>query len=76
MADDFEYRFSSKIWLPEIALYDFGRRYYSPELGRFISKDPIGIGGGLTYIRTPEIRRLIDMICLVWMKIKQTYLNI
>ncbi|MDR3150505.1 MAG: RHS repeat-associated core domain-containing protein, partial [Candidatus Peribacteria bacterium] len=27
----------------EIALYYFNARYYSPELGRFISRDPIGI---------------------------------
>jgi RHS repeat-associated protein len=27
----------------EIGLYYFNARYYSPELGRFISRDPVGI---------------------------------
>ncbi|MDR2640647.1 MAG: RHS repeat-associated core domain-containing protein [Candidatus Peribacteria bacterium] len=26
-----------------MALYYFNARYYSPELGRFVSRDPIGI---------------------------------
>jgi RHS repeat-associated protein len=35
-------------------LYYYRARYYSPQLGRFISEDPIGIGGGsnfYTYVR-------------------------
>ena len=27
-------------------LYYYRARYYSPELQRFISRDPIGLGGG------------------------------
>jgi RHS repeat-associated protein len=31
------------------ALYYYRARYYSPQLGRFISEDPIGLGGGTNY---------------------------
>jgi len=54
MADDFVFRFSTKYFDSEIhaaqggtGLYYYGYRYYSPELGRWLSKDPIGISGGL-----------------------------
>ncbi|HXA47237.1 MAG TPA: RHS repeat-associated core domain-containing protein, partial [Burkholderiaceae bacterium] len=30
-------------------LYYYRARYYSPQLGRFISEDPIGLGGGTNY---------------------------
>src|SRR5271155_3024304 len=30
----------------EDGLYFFRSRYYAPELGRFISRDPAGLGGG------------------------------
>ena len=30
-------------------LYYYRARYYSPQLGRFIAEDPIGIGGGTNY---------------------------
>ncbi len=32
---------------PFIGLYYYGYRYYSPELGRWLSRDPIGEDGGL-----------------------------
>jgi len=32
---------------PKSALYYYGYRYYSAELGRWINRDPIGIAGGL-----------------------------
>ncbi len=33
----------------ESGLYYYRARYYDPELGRFISEDPIGFGGGINY---------------------------
>jgi RHS repeat-associated protein len=46
MADDFSYRFSTKPYDAETELYYYGYRYYSPELGRWMSRDPIEEGDG------------------------------
>ncbi|WP_339132906.1 MAG: RHS repeat-associated core domain-containing protein [Candidatus Electrothrix sp. GW3-4] len=41
------FRFSSKYADGVTGLYYYGYRYYSPELGRWLSRDPIGEDGGL-----------------------------
>ncbi len=41
MADFFPHRFSTKYYDAETDLYYYGYRYYSPSLGRWISRDPI-----------------------------------
>ena len=46
MSGDFNYRFSSEHLDIETGLVYYIRRYYSPEIGRWISKDPIGERGG------------------------------
>jgi len=40
-ADANPFRFSSKYWDGETGFYYYGYRYYSLELGRFISRDPL-----------------------------------
>jgi len=40
-------RFQSRPYDAETGLYYFRARYYDPELGRFISEDPIGLDGGV-----------------------------
>lgn len=40
------WRFSSKRFDPESGLIYFGNRYYDPSIGRFITRDPIGIEDG------------------------------
>lgn len=40
------WRFSSKRVDPETGLVFFGRRYYAPELGRWITQDPMGFQAG------------------------------
>ncbi|NCC92785.1 MAG: hypothetical protein EOM10_05825, partial [Opitutae bacterium] len=40
-ADANPFRFSSKYWDGETGFYYYGFRFYSPELGRFISRDPV-----------------------------------
>jgi RHS repeat-associated protein len=47
MVNDFHFWFSSKYLDQETGLYYYGYRYYSPELGRWPSRDPIGEVGGL-----------------------------
>ena len=42
MADSFRHRFSTKPWIAAFGVYDFGERLYSPELRRWLSRDPIG----------------------------------
>ena len=41
------YRFSTKELHASSGLYDYGYRFYSPGLGRWINRDPIGEAGGL-----------------------------
>lgn len=41
------FRFSTKFTDNETGLVYYGRRFYSPSLGRFINRDPIGEQGGL-----------------------------
>ena len=31
-------------WLPELGMYHYKARIYSPTLGRFLQTDPIGYG--------------------------------
>ena len=45
LASENPFKFSTKYWDLESGLYYYGYRYYGPELGRFISRDPIGENG-------------------------------
>jgi len=40
-------RFKARWWDEDTELYDFRSRWYDPDIGRFISEDPIGIAGGI-----------------------------
>lgn len=40
------FRFSTNYYDAETGLYYYGYRYYNPQLGRFINRDPIGFAGG------------------------------
>jgi RHS repeat-associated protein len=44
--DGVKYAFTGREWDHETGLYYYRARYYDPELGRFISEDPIGLAGG------------------------------
>ena len=46
-ADENAFRFSSKYYDSETDLYYYGYRYYSPEIGRWISRDPVDEEGGI-----------------------------
>jgi RHS repeat-associated protein len=47
MANDNPFRFSTKYQDDETGLVYFGFRFYSPQLGRWINRDPISEPGGL-----------------------------
>ena len=41
------YRFQGREWSAATGLINFRMRWYDPVTGRWVSKDPIGLGGGL-----------------------------
>ncbi|MBR4249383.1 MAG: RHS repeat protein, partial [Verrucomicrobia bacterium] len=47
MAGSNPIRFSTKYYDTEARLYYYGYRYYSPDMGRWLSRDPIEEQGGL-----------------------------
>ena len=47
LAGTFRFRFSTKYHDPETGLCYYGGRFYSPELGRWLNRDPVGERGGL-----------------------------
>ena len=47
MADAFVFRFSTKYFDAETGLYYYGCRFYSPDLMRWINRDPIEEAGGV-----------------------------
>jgi RHS repeat-associated protein len=55
-AEAFANRFSSKYFDAETGLYYYGYRYFSTELGRWITRDPLGFG-----IRALKITDLLNL---------------
>lgn len=46
-AGEGRFQYTGQAWLPELGLYHYKARAYSPVLGRFMQPDPIGYGDGL-----------------------------
>jgi RHS repeat-associated protein len=42
-------QYTGQLWLPEVGLYHYKARAYSPTLGRFLQTDPIGYDDGLNW---------------------------
>ena len=40
------FQYTGQMWLPELGVYNYKARIYSPTLGRFLQTDPIGYGDG------------------------------
>lgn len=40
------FQYTGQVWLPELGMYYYKARMYSPTLGRFMQTDPIGYGDG------------------------------
>jgi len=43
------FQYTGQAWLPELGLFYFKARMYSPTLGRFMQTDPSGYGDGLNW---------------------------
>jgi RHS repeat-associated protein len=41
------FQYTAQAWLPELGMYHYKARLYSPTLGRFLQTDPIGVEGGI-----------------------------
>lgn len=41
------FQYTGQAWLPELGMYHYKARVYSPTLGRFLQTDPIGYQGGV-----------------------------
>ena len=66
LAMENKFRFSTKYFVDELGMGDWGRRWYRPLLARFISKDPIGERGGLNlyvFVRNMPVG-LVDLLGL------------
>ena len=46
-ANAFTFRFSTKYWEHGAKLYYYGYRFYSPNVGRWLGRDPLGEQGGV-----------------------------
>src|SRR5205085_6592903 len=45
-ANQGRFQYTGQAWLPELGMYYYKARIYSPTLGRFMQTDPIGYEGG------------------------------
>jgi RHS repeat-associated protein len=41
------FQYTGQAWIPELGMYHYKARIYSPTLGRFLQTDPIGYEGGI-----------------------------
>jgi len=46
-SNDGRFQYTGQAWMPEVSLYHYKARAYSPTLGRFLQTDPIGLAGGM-----------------------------
>lgn len=58
------FQYTGQAWLPELGMYYYKARMYSPTLGRFMQTDPIGYGDGLNwynYVKSDPVNNIDPM---------------
>ena len=43
------FQYTGQMWMPDLGMYYYKARIYSPTLGRFMQTDPIGYGDGMNW---------------------------
>lgn len=61
------FQYTGQTWMPELGMYYYKARIYSPTLGRFLQTDPIGYTGGINWYAyvTNDPTNRIDPLGLV-----------
>jgi len=44
-----QFQYTGQMYLPEVGLYNYKNRLYSPTLGRFMQTDPVGYSDGMNW---------------------------
>ena len=70
LASTFTHRFSTKPWCPITGLYEYQMRKYRPEIGRWLSRDPIGkkrVFGLYVFVDNSPISKIDDKGLASWL---------